>query len=364
MVVRKDRRLPLKGDVLVKIGDTVKASDIVARTYLPGKVQPVNLVHVLGCLPSEVLEYVKIPDGAPVKKGEVLAESKGFLGIAFFKSHVPSPIDGKVESVSVVTGQMMLRGPDIPVQIDAYFDSKVVAVMPREGCTVESVGSFVQGIFGIGGERRGTIRVLTKSNEEELTPGLITPDCKGQIIVGGTYISYAGFQKAKECGVAGIVVGGFDDKDLREILGFELGVAITGHEDIPITLIMTEGFGRIKMAERTFKLFKKREGVIASMNGATQIRAGVMRPEIIIPVPNATMTADLESSLYAEGLLTIGSVVRAIREPYFGKIGRVTALPPELTQVESETWVRVLEMQFEDGTQGVIPRANVELIGN
>jgi len=51
-----------------------------------------------------------------------------------------------------------------------------------------------------------------------------------------------------------------------------------------------------------------------------------------------------------------------IREPYFGKIGEVTALPPELQKLESEAMVRVLGVKFEDGKEAIVPRANVELI--
>ncbi len=364
MAIRKERRLPLKGDVIVKVGDKAKADEIVARTYLPGKIEPLNLVHKLGCMANEIGEYLRVKEGDKLTTKTVIAETKGFLGIKLFKNVILSPIEGTVETVSFVTGQLMLRGPDIPVQVDAYFDSTIVDVMPKEGCIVETIGSYIQGIFGIGGECRGDIKVLTSSNNEEIRSEMITPECKGKIIVGGTFISYDAFEKAKNLGVRGVVVGGFDDADLRKILGFELGVAITGHEDIPITLIMTEGFGHIKMAERTFKLLKKREGMLASINGATQIRAGVMRPEIIIPVPNAEIEKVGESQMHAEGLLRIGSPIRAIREPYFGKIGKVVGLPPELTKVESETWVRVLEAEFEDGTRGLVPRANVELIGN
>ena len=74
-----------------------------------------------------------------------------------------------------------------------------------------------------------------------------------------------------------------DDSDLKEILGYDLGVAITGTERIGLTLIVTEGFGDIAMAERTFDLLNKREGDFAAINGTTQIRAGVMRPEVVIP---------------------------------------------------------------------------------
>ena len=84
--------------------------------------------------------------------------------------------------------------------------------------------------------------------------------------------------------MAAIISGGMDDEDLKEILGYDLGVAVTGSEHIGTTLIITEGFGDIAMAERTFNLLKEREGSEAAVNGTTQIRAGVMRPEIVIPL--------------------------------------------------------------------------------
>ena len=87
-------------------------------------------------------------------------------------------------------------------------------------------------------------------------------------------------------GTAAVVAGGIDDHDLREILGYDLGVAVTGNEKLGTTIIITEGFGDIAMARRTFELLKSHDGREASVNGSTQIRAGVMRPEILIPLAN------------------------------------------------------------------------------
>ena len=52
----RERRLPLNGDVLVKTGDVVTASQVVARTELPGNVHPVNCVGQLGILPADIME--------------------------------------------------------------------------------------------------------------------------------------------------------------------------------------------------------------------------------------------------------------------------------------------------------------------
>jgi hypothetical protein len=53
--------------------------------------------------------------------------------------------------------------------------------------------------------------------------------------------------------------------------------------------------------------------------------------------------------------------VRCIRAPYFGRIGKVSALPVKLEILPSETKVRVLEVDL-GSEKIVVPRANVEVI--
>ena len=97
--------------------------------------------------------------------------------------------------------------------------------------------------------------------------------------------------------MSAIVVGGINYTDLSNILGYTLGVAITGSEEIATTLVVTEGFGKISMSKRTYELLKSFEGNMASINGATQIRAGVIRPEIIITNQNNNTTKIDDSKL-------------------------------------------------------------------
>ncbi|MCK4513220.1 hypothetical protein KAW64_15840, partial [bacterium] len=189
---------------------------------------------------------------------------------------------------------------------------------------------------------------------------LIDESMKGKVVIGGSHIDWEGLQKAMKIGVNGIVVGGFDDPDLKRLLGKDLGVAITGSENIATTLILTEGFGAMGMAGGTFNLLKSREGKKASINGATQIRAGVMRPEIVIPMPDAELPSRDGAS--SSGGLEIGSSIRIIREPHFGSLGTVTGLPNDLQKMESESMVRVLTVKLADGSETVLPRANVEMI--
>ena len=140
-------------------------------------------------------------------------------------------------------------------------------------------------------------------------------------------------------------------------------MAITGTEKIGFTLIITEGFGAIPMARRTFDLLTAKAGQQASCNGATQIRAGVIRPEVIIPLEQGSRFK-VQGSRFevSEGGIKVGDTIRIIREPYFGVIARMKDLPPELQCIPTESTVRVLVATLPDGREVTIPRANVEMI--
>ena len=356
-VIARERRLPLKGEVLVKVGDRLSAETIVAKTELPGAVHPINAVNVLNILPQDLAESLTIKVGEAVKREQIVASTKSFLGL--FKSQLRAPVDGIFESFSKITGQIIFREVPIPVTIDAYLDGSVTQVFPEEGIEIQARGAFIQGIFGVGGETYGTVRIACASPDEVLDEGSVPSDCRGNILIGGSLLTIEAIDKAKRLGAKAIVAGGFSSQDLRRLLGYDLGVAITGGETIGITLILTEGFGQIAMAHRTFDLLAKNEGKKASCSGATQIRAGVIRPEIIIAQEDVTAPTEIEHEPRG---LEIGSIVRVIREPYFGKLGRVTSLPAELAVLETEAKVRVLEVEFDDGSRVLLPRANVEMI--
>ncbi|MEO0088099.1 MAG: hypothetical protein ABIK77_02040 [candidate division WOR-3 bacterium] len=359
-LIRKERRLPLPGEILVKIGEEVKGEDIVAKTYLPGNVQTVNVAGLLNIPPEDIREVMIKKEGDEVEKDEVIAYTKSFFGL--FKSYVRSPVKGKIENISEITGQVIIREPPQPVQVSAYIDGIVKEIIQNEGVIIETYASLVQGIFGIGGETRGILKVVVSKPEDVLTEKEIDENCKGEIVVGGSLVTLEALKKAREVGVRGIVVGGIEDETIKNFLGYDIGVAITGQENCNLTLIITEGFGRMKMAEKTFSLLKSLERKIASMNGATQIRAGVIRPEIIVTQRDSFNKKQMEDSFkYSQGL-EIGTPVRIIREPYFGMIGKVVSLPVELQKIETESYVRVVEVELEDKRRIIVPRANVEII--
>ena len=356
--VRKERRLPIKGEVKMKKGDVVQADDIIAKTNLPGNVHMVKVANRLNISPADIHDVLTVKEGDDLKKGDMVAETQGLFG--FFKSELRSPVSGQVESISDVTGQIVMREEPLPVEVDAYVSGTVSDIIMDEGVVIESDAAYVQGIFGIGGEARGDLEIISISREDELRIEDINESHSDKIIVGGSFVSIEAYKKALKLNVRGIVVGGFNYFDLEEVLGYRLGVAITGTEDLATSLVVTEGYGNIKMSDRTFDLLKTHNGKFVSINGATQIRAGVIRPEIVIPLKENDIPNDVDVDKERLGIEE-GSLVRVIRAPYFGKIGNVTGLPPELQQMESETMVRVAQVNI-NGDDIVIPRSNLEML--
>ncbi len=357
----KTRRLPLKGTVLSTTGTWVSPADKVARAELPGIMQPIKVASKLGIEPSEVPALLTVKVGDKVTRGDIVAVTKGMWGL--FKSECKSNTTGTVELISNITGNVGVREAPTPIEVDAYIPGKIIEVLDGEGVVIEAHGALIQGIFGIGGERRGEIMMITSGPDQPITADMITSEHAGKIIVGGSNLSGDALRKAHELGVTGIVVGGIVDKDLVDYLGYDIGVAITGHEDIPLTLVLTEGFGTIAMAGRTFNLLKSLVGKTASICGATQIRAGVIRPEVIVADDTENAGGTAADEVVPSFSLEPGTNIRIIREPYFGLLATVTALPHHLVTVGSGAEVRVLEAKLNStGEIVTVPRANVEIV--
>jgi hypothetical protein len=355
-IVQKMRRLPLLGEVFPNEGNIVNYSDIVAKTEISGDPEIVKVSMIMGLEPEDTPRYMTKQIGDQIEKGEQIAFYKALWGL--IKKEVKSPVTGTLESLSDITGQAIIRGAPIPVEVDAYIPGKVIEVMPREGAVIETHAAFIQGIFGIGGEVHGLIHVVVSGNDQALEADMIKPEHKGKVLIGGNLVTIDALKKAVQEGVSAIVSGGIRHQDLITFTGEEIGVAITGQEEVGITIIITEGFGRMNMSLRTFELLKEFEGYSASVNGTTQIRAGVLRPEIIIP-------HDIMEEEGAEALsqgMVPGTPIRIIRQPYFGAIGKVHSLPVELQRLESESMVRVVKIELDSDEVVTVPRANVEII--
>ena len=359
--VRKERLLPLPGEVLVSEGEQVEADTPVARAMRPGNLTTVKVSERLGIGPSELPAAMIKSEGDAVAAGEVIAETRALFGL--MHNAATAPVAGTVEHISPISGYVSIREQPAPLETLAHISGRVARVIEGMGAEIETRAALIQGIFGVGGQRRGVLRLAARGPDQPLQVGLVGGEARGAVLVGGATADARSLAEAARSGATGVVVGGIADVDLHTFVGYDIGVAVTGQEQVPFTLIITEGFGRVSMAQVTFDLLASLVGKQASIDGATQIRAGVMRPEVIVPLGATSGEAPPTARrLEAAGQLALGAQVRLIREPYFGRLAVVTALPSQPQEIETEARVRVVEVDLGDGRKVLVPRANVEMV--
>ncbi len=194
--VRKVRRIPAQGQVLVSKGDRVSPETIVVRgTVFNPEIHEVKVYVRLGVDPTEAGKYVLKEKGDEVKKDEVIAINRSFLG----RSKVcRSPIDGSIETFSKSSGRVFIRGKPIPVEVKAHIPGTVVDTIPGEGAIVECKASLIEGTFGIGGETVGELVTAVDKPDEALTTDLIKDGHKGKIIVGGSFVTLDALREGRE----------------------------------------------------------------------------------------------------------------------------------------------------------------------
>ena len=332
---------------------------VIRETF--GKEEPpvdFDVAFDLGCRPRDLEKFMTCKVGDEVKRGEVISK-KGEMA-AYYTRTSKAPISGVVTNINYQSGFVTIARPFKEVVVTAYLLGKVSSLIPQRGAVVETPGIRLTGIFGVGGERHGEIKVLVDGPADVLTPDRITPDCADKILIGGSMATNEAIAAALLVGAHGIVAGTASYLNVIESLGVKLGVGITGQEDIPMTLILMEGFGKLDMRAEAFSVLRTMEGRLACINGATQIRAGAIRPEIVIPFADYSGRLDQREVVYEDLLKGLG--VRVINDPYFGAQGTVAELPREPQVIETECKTLVAIVELEDGRRVTVPRANLEIL--
>jgi len=346
--------MALDGEILVRVGDEVRASTVVARADLPGPIQSMNVAAALGIPRDSVPGAVRVEAGDEVVAGEVLARSSTLFGL--IRHAVIAPFDGVVESISGVSGQLVMRAAPSPLELLAYLDGRITAVLGRAGVQVEAEVSMVQGIFGMGRETSGEVAMLVSDPATPLTAELLETRHKGMVVVGGGRVTGEALAAARALGVAAVVAGSASGGDLVRLAGREINPAATGDEDLGFTLVLTEGFGALPMSARAFELLLALRGSRVSASGATQVRAGVVRPEIVGPPLDVGDGMEIGPG----AIIGRGTPVRVVRGEAFGRQATVVSVPERPMAIGSGSSALVYEVRFPDGQVAMVPRANVE----
>ncbi len=224
----------------------------------------INVSGYLQVNPKHIKNFLRFSEGDFVHKGQILSNK---IDKQVFKP-LTAPSTGMIKEIDTTKGTMTIQYDIDPKPLHAFVAGTVTRVSKGHGVTIEGHGTIIKAIIGFGGENFGQ---LSETMEE------------GKVVYTENQIDKTYLLEAEKKGIKGIIAPSISEAEWVSYIEKEMGVALTGDEDIPYTLILTEGFGKRSMNSTYLKLFRQNKGKTVSLSGRTQIRAGVTRPEIIIP---------------------------------------------------------------------------------
>ncbi|MCL7451751.1 MAG: hypothetical protein M8467_01750 [Anaerolineae bacterium] len=341
--IRRERLLPVAGEVLVGYGEKVGPADVVARCQVRGHMRVVDVSRALRVDRKRATKYVHKSPGETIQADEVLAGHGGLLGS--LRSNVRSPVEGQI--VEIRDGLVVIEAAPATLELSAHLKGQISNVMPKRGVVISAVGTLIQGLWGTGGEAEGVLKLLVDNPQSPLRASSIDVSCHGTVIVAGHILDEKALEQAIEAKVRGAIAGSVS-AGLCPFL-----------QSLPFPVLITNGFGSMAMSEPVFSLLHASMGREAMISTYEPGRWGGRRPEVIIPL---RVEDEVPSQDTGPRPLKIGDRVRILREPHLGALGSVTALPRLPYTVESGARLSVAEVEFQDGDTAMVPLANVELI--
>src|SRR5262245_21741067 len=353
-MARIERRLPNPGEILVRMGQRVEPEEVVARAYLPGTPQIVNLARALTIAPAMVERAMRREVGNKVAQGEVLARSSRVGGRTCL-----APVSGVIAAVDTETGYVTISPDPVAYELQATVRGLVMEVMPNQGVRIETPAAQVYGAFGFGQERSGVLRLLVTDPSEPIRPEMIDARSAYAIIIGGSGITAAALRRAVQEQVRGVIVGSVDEAELRAFLGmptiagwrtgngaWQLPSAPNG-QTYDLTLVVTEGFGSHPMSSPLFELLAQHDRQEALVEGVTRLRMPMQRPRVVIPLSSRTAGIQLEPP---RPMLRAGADVRLVDSDHLGQLGQVRTVSSVPRRLPSRVRAPAVEVALEDGS--------------
>lgn len=333
--VQIPRTLPYEGNILVRVGDAVQPTQIIAEVTPPADFRIVDVARALEVPAERANRYLQVKRGQEISVGDVLA-ARGILGTRVCKS----PIEGRVRAIG--RGRLLLEEKAPLIRVSALMPGYVVDVHPGQDVIIETVGGYIEGAWGNGRESYGTLRPMTRAPDHPIRAIHIDASCQGALLIGGTIADEETVQQAISVQALGLIVGSV----LPSL------IPIVERADLPV--LATEGIGSMPMAEAVFKLLTSLEGREAAMSGDVGRRWQRRHPYVVVPMPTrAAQRPDCDRPL------AVGDPIRILRGLYRGHSATVTRMD---VMVTLKTGARVpgVEAVLADETPARISYANIE----
>jgi uncharacterized protein (TIGR01319 family) len=220
-----------------------------AREYVT-----VNAARDIGKPGWQMRPYLRVEKGQEVERGQWLAAEISPHGVRYSAS----PTRGLVNRIDYGYGLVVIEPMLEELDVLAWLPGQVERTTER-GCIVRGEGVLIHGVWGVGGEAVGPLTFGEAGRGK---------------IVARDFTDAPALAELEAAGVAGVITGGVH---LRDMIGAEP----------KFTIVVTEGFGATGLSAEVHRHIETHEGRLTLLDGTTQLRIGVKRPQIVLPAEQA-----------------------------------------------------------------------------
>ncbi len=313
-------------------------------------------------LPKPVLrECLLVREGDEVQFGQALASLNAIR--LWKQAFAPgkagtscvAQVNGWVEAIDLDRRTITIRPKETAAFIAAGVPGRVTGVS-REGVDIAVRGVRFVGAYGTGGEAVG-------------------PLCLGERPEPGTVwarperVTIGDLTAARDAGVLAVWAASATYEDLRLFLGDRPMGTVSRAGPGPIVVI-SRGFGDFRLPPAVSEALSGLRGRRALVDGATQLRAGAIRPEMIVVEEDGVEAGNGEGLVGADSgagsdwptpgtePVAAGDHVRCFAGRNLGRTGRAVAAPFH-GRLESglETWL--VEVAWSDGGRDAVAARNL-----
>jgi len=338
--VRVRRLLPIAGEIITGIGQTVNPMQTVARATQYTRYRILPLSDILQISPAELSNFLTVHEGDRITQGMTLVDKKGFLGR---RQQYQSPLDGEVYEMS--NGRLILRQMSEIIELRALVAGRIIEYVDNLGVVLETFGSLIQAAWSTDDEDAGLLKVMATAPNSMFFPEQITAEVSSSILVVGRFDQLKVLERARDTGVRGIITGSLPANICR----------LASMIDLPV--FVTDGIGLQGMSAPVFDLLQAADGQRTALLGR---KSGIRtdRPQIVIQADKKT-TTDPRS---AAEPLAVGQTVRLLRQPFLNQVATVSHLYTLAQATPSGIKAHGADVRLENGQVVFVPYANMEAI--
>jgi hypothetical protein len=304
---------PIKEIHLVRKTDTVysplrgkvESIDLVSGIIVLQEIQdyPLEPVHIdvakqIDEKPEFITGFMKKNIGDLVFQGEFIAEKMrpptneeaALFGTETARTSykkVVAPSTGNITDINTQTGIVTILYDAKPYKLYSMCYGTVEKVVDNRDVYISINAIKIEGKIGFGKNTGGELVLFESTTEKSY---------QDKIVYAQQTITYTDIELFAKNKIKGLICHTISYTTLHKFLGRHIGVALTGNEVLPFSLIIIDGFCHCRIAPSCVPILAKSTRSVGSdkaihtnnigkytlLRPQTQIRAGAQRPEIII----------------------------------------------------------------------------------